>query len=263
MIRPDHQKLQNLLQPARSIAILLPKNPSYDSVAAALALKISLDASGKSATVSCPDPLTVEFHRLVGASSITSNFGSRNLVISFPDQTESVDKVSYNLDDHGILQLIVTPKPGSAGLDHRRLKFVSGGAQADLVILVGVADLSDLGQIYIDSKDLLAQVPQFQVSGSEEVTHLLTSLSLPVSADAASNLFTGLQKITRNFQAESVTADTFEAAAILMRHGAHHIDVASPSDFPEGSIPTPPPNADQPPTRDWYAPKVYKGTTVS
>ena len=132
----DTNQFKGLLDSAHSVAILLPKNPSYDSVAAALSLKLSLDQFGKPASVSCSDPITVEFHRLVGADTITSNFGSRNLIITFPGQTEIVDKISYHLDDRGELNLVVTPKPNTPGIDHRKLNFISGGAQADLIILL-------------------------------------------------------------------------------------------------------------------------------
>ncbi len=252
----DTNQFKDLLDSAHSVAILLPKNPGLDVVAAALSLKLSLDQFGKPASVACADPITVEFHRLVGADTVTSNFGSRNLVITFPGQTEIVDKVSYHLDDRGELNLVITPKPNTPGLDHRKLNFISGGAQSDLVILVGVKDLSDLGQIYIDAKDMLVQTKQFFLSGSEEVAQLLEALKLPISNDSASNLLAGLEKSTANFTANA-TAATFEVAAILMRHGARRHDVFTPPiDVPTSDAPVDP-------SPDWYTPKVFSGTTVS
>ena len=242
----DTNQFKGLLDSAHSVAILLPKNPSYDAVAAALSLKLSLDQFGKPASVACADPMTVEFHRLVGADTVISNLGSRNLVITFPGQTEIVDKVSYHLDDRGELNLVITPKPNTPGIDHRKLNFISGGAQADLVILVSGAEVPEV----------FAQTKQFFISGSEETARLLETLKLPVSADAASNLLAGLEKSTANFTANA-TADTFEIAAILMRHGARRHDVYTP--------PSTAPTSDAPidPSPDWYTPKVFSGTTVS
>lgn len=264
MAQSDFSDLKGQLDSARQVAILLPKNPSSDSVAASLALKLCLEPSGKSVSVACPDPITVEFHRLVGADAIINNFGSRNLVITFPDQTEAVDKVSYNVENN-VLQLVITPKANTPGLDYRRLKFVSGGAQADLIILMGVGDLTNLGQIYLDAKDSLAQTKQYSISDapySQTVARLINSLALPLSADAANNLFMGLQSATDNFQSSSVTADTFETAAFLMRKGAAHQQTATVSDFPTGSIPTTTPPITQP-EPDWYEPKIFKGTTTA
>ncbi len=152
MAKPDTSYLGTLMEPARHVSILLPQNPSFDAVAAALGLKLSLESSGKLVQVACPDPMVVEFNRLVGVDSITTTFGTRNLVISFPDQTEAVDKVSYNLEN-GELQLVITPKPEAPELDHRRLKFISGAGKTDLIVLVAVDQITDLGSIYQDAKD--------------------------------------------------------------------------------------------------------------
>ena len=244
MVPVDTNQFKGLLDSAHSVAVLLPKNPSFDAVAAALSLKLSLDQFGKPTSVACSDPMTVEFHRLVGADTVTSNFGSRNLIITFPGQTEIVDKISYHLDDRGELNLVVTPKPNTPGIDHRKLNFISGGAQADLIVLVAEAEVPEV----------FAQTKQFSLSGSEEVAKLLETLKLPISNDAASNLLAGLEKSTSNFTA-NVPADTFEVAAALMRHGARRHDVF---------IPTPPtPDAPIDPSPDWYTPKVFSGTTVS
>ncbi len=253
MAKPNFDDLKNQLESATTVVVLLPQNPKIDAVAAALSLKLSLEQIHKTVQVSCPDPMTVEFHRLVGVDTISTNIGSRNLIITFPGQTEAVDKVSYNIEN-GVLQLVITPKSGTAGLDHRKLQFVSGSPQTDLVILVNGAQIPEV----------FAQTKQFSLAGSEEVTHLLETLKIPFSADPASNLLLGLEKSTANFTV-NVTADTFEAATVLMRHGAKRADVAAPSSFPAGSIPvtqTPPDDQVIPtPTDDWYEPKIYRGTT--
>ncbi len=243
----DTNQFKSLLDSAHSVAILLPKNPELDAVAAALSLKLSLDQFGKPALVTCPDSMTVEFHRLVGADTVISNFGSRNLVITFPGQTEIVDKVSYHIDDRGELNLVVTPKPNTPGIDHRKLNFISGGAQADLIIPVGGAEIPEV----------FAQSKQFSLSTSQETARLLETLKLPISNDAASNLLAGIEKSTSNFTT-NVTADTFEIAAALMRHGARRHDVYTPPASDQQPM-----TNDQPPQPDWYTPKVFSGTTVS
>lgn len=225
----------------QSIAILLPTNPSYDAVAAALALKLSLEQINPTVMVSCPDPMTVEFHRLVGADTVTGSFGSRNLVITFPGQTEIVDKVSYNVDDKGELNLVITPKEGAPSLDYKKLKFISGTPDCDLIILVSTAQIPTGYPV---------TVKQLALSGSQEVASFLQSLKLPISPDAASNLLAGLEKATVNFT-QNTTEETFAAAASLMRYGARRHDVYTP----EAQNPDPAP--------DWYTPKVYHGTSIS
>jgi hypothetical protein len=310
MAKPDTSYLGTLLEPARHVSILLPQKPSFDAVASALGLKLVLELSGRTVQAVCSDPMLVEFNRLVGVDSVSTAFGTRNLVISFPQQTQYVDKVSYNLEKDE-LQLVITPKPDAPELDYKRLKFISGISKTDLIILTAVQKLADLGSVYDDAKNhfqtttlvsfslqptsenyTLHQFHDSQSSSlSELTTSVIDSLGMNMSADAASNLLAGMEKATQNFQSNSVTSDTFAAAAILMQHGAKRQFELSPADFPPGAIPVPPPRPPSPPPPpqpsyelgygtdgtspvvsetkkpdekkttppDWYEPKIYKG----
>lgn len=256
------QNLKSLLDSAHSVALLLPPTPSFDAVAAALGLKLSLEQAGKTVTLASLEPLTVEFNRLVGVNTITQSFGKRDLVISFPGQTELVDKVSYNVDQ-GELQLVVTPKAGTAGLDPSRLKFVAGGPQIDSAIFIN-SSIND----WNEARDQLQSARQYSLSDnnlSQAVTMIITLMQLPLSPDAASNLLAGLDKASNMYQAAN--ADTFESAAILMRHGGHRQDVYTPAEVVPGVVPQPAAAAPAPaapvPQEDWYEPKVYRGTSTS
>jgi len=259
MAAPDTQLFKSLLSSSQNISILLPGSPDYDTVASALSLKISLAAFGKNVTVACPDPMIVEFNRLVGVDAVVNSFGGRNLIISFPGQTENVDKVSYNLE-HGELQLVISPKTSAPDLDPRRLKFVSSGAGFDLLILIGVNKLDDLGVFYTTAKDALStskivsltrslpaqnyttnQLFDPQASSLSEITtFLLESIGLPVNTDSASNLLSGLESATDHFRSDFVQVSTFEAATVLMRRGARRHDIFSPENLPPGAIPSSP-----------------------
>ena len=290
MATPDATQLRSLLQSSQSIAMLLPKNPKLDAVASALALRLVFTEIGKSVNVSCPEAMTVQFNQLVGVDTVSTQFGGRNLIISFPDQTESVDKVSYHIES-GELRLVVTPKTDSPPIDHSRLKFSPAG-HAETVVLVAVDRFTDLDHIYHDNKDLFHKHTQLIYLGlnppsesftphqlidpsaaslSEITLSTLETLNLPLPADAATNLLLGLQEATQNFLDQRVTHQTFETAAKLMRVGARRHHAVSPSDFPAGSSPegvgtseavqefkdTPSPGSTAP--SDWYAPKIYRG----
>ncbi len=251
--------LKSLLDSAHSVALLLPQNPSFDVVAASLGLKLSLEQAGKVVTLASVEPLTVEFNRLVGVNTVTQTFGKRDLVISFPGQTDLVDKVSYNVD-HGELQLVVTPKAGTPGLDPSKLRFIAGGPQVDSVIFVN-SSIND----WSEARDLLQNAKQYTLSSnnvSQSVTMAITLMQLPLGQDAASNLLAGLDQASNMYQIAD--ADTFESAAILMRHGGHRQDVYVPTEEVPGTIPTAPVAPVAPaPQEDWYEPKVYRGTSTS
>lgn len=300
MTNLDISHIKPLLESAKSVSILLTKNPSYDAVAAGLACKLALDNAGKITQIACETPMTVEFNRLIGVDTIDTTVGSRNLVISFHDQTEFVDKVSYNIDE-GELRLLITPKSTAPDLDHRRLRFIPGRSISDLIIVIDADRLDHLGQIYVGAKDAITKAKIISInhrpptdgytthqvydpqssSLSEIMAKCIQSLNLNLHADVATNLLAGLQNHTQNFQSQSVSPETFEVAALLLKRGASRHNPLSASDFPAGSIPKQPLQPTQPtnsptpsantgygtdssdPTidtpADWYEPKIYRG----
>ncbi len=293
MSKPDTTKLKQLLQDAKHVMVFLPENPHFDAVSSALSLKLALISIGKNVTVLCPQEITVEFNRLVGVDTVASTFGTRHLVISFPGQTEHVDKISYNVEN-GELQLVVTPKATAPDLDYTKLKFIAHSNKSDLAILVGVHQLLDLGNFYHSARDFFTStklvsytvdIPQENytdhqiydpnASSLSEITlNVIESLELRVDIDIATNLLHGLEKATDGFTNPDVTHATFETAAKLMRRGARRGKAINPDSFPAGSIPqavedTPvkeesvtvdPATSDASP--DWFQPKVYSGNMI-
>jgi len=258
----DLASLRTSVESARSVAVLLPRNPSTDTVASGLAIKLGLEGLGKSVSVVCADSMTVSFNRLVGVNTITNTLGGKNLIITFPGQTEAVDKISYSVEG-GELQLVVVPKANSGGIDFRKLNFVTGGGQAELVFLVGVNDLTELGQLYLDSRDFLhstklvyinSQVDPESSCVSETVTQIFSALNTNLTTDAVSNLLLGLEQGTDNYKNPKVSAVTFEMAAYLMKNGAKKQDVYVPREVVPGTVPTVPYTQPQP---DWLEPKIY------
>ncbi len=280
----DTSLIQPVLASSTSFTILIPKNPLYDHVASGLALKLSLETAGKRVTVACPDPMTVEFNRLVGVESISTSLGGRNLLITFGSQTEVVDKISYHVEN-GDLRLVITPKEGAPNVDHSQLQFVPGTSKPEVLILIGAQDLEGFGHIYANSKEhfqaanviSLSHTPptnqfahyHFSDAGvsslCELTTHFLDTLTLAVSDDAASNLLSGIEIATQDFKSPNVTAGTFEAAASLLKKGARRHRPISSADFPAGSIPqvdSTPGTAERvqevkAPPADWSGPKIY------
>ena len=126
----------SLVDQTQSVLILLPNHPNFDQVAAALAIYLSLRNS-KSAVVSCPEPMRVEFNRLVGVDKITSEVGNKNLMIRFVNYpAENIERVSAD-EDQGEFVLTVTPKTGLVSPATEQIKMNFSGVSAGLVILIG------------------------------------------------------------------------------------------------------------------------------
>lgn len=249
------QKILKTLQKSKSVFILLPQNPNLDSTAAALALYLSFKEFGKNVIIGCPSEIKVELSRLVGIDKVTDKVGNRNLVISFAYQEDSIEKVSYNVEDQKF-NLVIQPRSGFPPLNYDNIKFSYQGLEAELIFTVGVQKLENLGDIYEKEKQAFSQativnldrspvnakfgkiniIDPKSVSLSNLVYQLIKDLELPFNADAASNILKGIEAQTQNLQSPLITAETFEIIAELMRSGARRsqLPFSSVQDQPPG-----------------------------
>jgi len=229
--------IQKPLSTAQSIFIFLPQNPSFDQVAASLSLFLSLKKTNKTVSLSCPSQMKVEYSDLFGIDKIKTEPSGRNLVVSFDYLEDSIEKVSYNIEDNKF-NLVVQPKVGFPPLSPDRVAYNYTGGDADLIFTIGVRDLNDLGDLFRKSEsifdkqkiidiDLTSKSKRFAQtevilsasSFSEIVARLISQLSLPIVEDIATNLLLGIERATGNFSSPRVSAATFETAAFCLRAG--------------------------------------------
>lgn len=288
--------VQQALATAQTVLVVAPQKPNLDKIAAALALFLSLKKAGKSVVVACPDEMTVEFSPLVGVDKVTSQLGGKNLTISFDYVEDSIEKVSYNIENNKF-NLLIQPKAGFPPLSADKVSYsYSGGA--DLIFIIGAQKLEDLGNLYAQESKLYEQKSTVNIdvdakntqfgginltdptvsSCSEITTGLIATLKLPVDQDIASNLLLGIEEMTKRFSSPETTAATLEAAAFCLRSGGRRAGVP-PQAKPVKEIPLKPPLSPMPseisakkppekpkeekekPSPDWLEPKIFKGGT--
>jgi len=68
--------LQSVISSSKDTLVLLPTNPNFDQVAAALALYLAFANTSK-IEIACPSPMVVEFNRLVGVDRIKTNIDNK------------------------------------------------------------------------------------------------------------------------------------------------------------------------------------------
>lgn len=287
--------VQQTLATAQTVLVVAPKKPNLDKVAAALALFLSLKKAGKSVIVACPDEMTVEFSLLVGVDKITQQLGGKNLIISFDYIEDSIEKVSYNIENNKF-NLLIQPKVGFPPLSAEKVNYsYSGGA--DLIFVIGAQSLEDLGNLYTQESKLYSQKSVVNIdvdpkntqfgginltdstasSCSEITTGLISTLKLPVDQDIATNLLLGIEKTTGGFTSPKTTAATFEAVAFCLRSGGRRVGVAPrakqvkkapplkpplspmPSGVSAKKTPLEPEQGKKKPSPDWLEPKIFKG----
>src|SRR3989338_802334 len=194
---------------AKSIAILLPPDPDSQIVSAGLGLYLSLVGSGKQVQIGCASQIRVENAELFGVDQIKNSIGNQNLVISFDFKEENLKKVDYDVDENGKFMLLIQPQPGSPAPDTSTINYSYSGASADLVFVLGVNSLEELGKLYADEKAFLDKAKivslnqtskpsniaslalhtQATTCLSETVGFLLKSWQINPTADAASSRF--------------------------------------------------------------------------
>lgn len=291
-------QFKNLLDQNPAVVIYLAQNPDFDQVAAGLGLKLTLEKQGKSVSILSSALMLVEFSQLVGIDTVgQKNESGRNLVISLDYPLDQIEKVSYN-DENGKLNLVVEPKAGAPKVEKNQARFAYEGQDNNLQIILGASDLSQLGDLAakVNSQNLVSIIRagtrslpgSLEVldptasSYSEMIVGLLSGLNFAVDEDIASNLFLGLKQATGNFNQETVTAETFEAAAACFRWGAKQSfsfnlsQKVSPSegksvplrprqvnpDQTEKQNKTPPQETTPTPSPDWLEPKIYKSSKI-
>lgn len=281
--------IKNLLISAKSVVIILPPDPGKDLVAAGVSLHLSLKESGKVSQIGCGTEVHVN-DSIEGVSDISDTIGSRNLIISFDYQEEDLDRVDYDVRDDGKFYLSVKPKTGSPVPDIGNVKYSYSGASADLVIVLGVKSLEELGKIYADEKNYLDNADIISLNNSlhpssftghlyhqglrslsELVSQFIEENDLKTNSILAQNLLDQIYESSNGLADSRLTADTFTTIAFLMRSGAklpqNQIKTTPLSEPPffeiknqeteEDQIPLPE-ESDAPIPSDWNKPKIFR-----
>jgi len=233
--------LKELLINAETILIILAANSNYDQTASASSLYLAIKSLDKD--VSLLSPKENKFSNIAGIDQIKTKLGNQNLVVSFDYDEIAVDKVSYHIGEESKkFYLTVKPQKGHKPLDSSSVNFSYTGAEADLVILVGIHDLESLDQLYLGYEALyqdatVVTIHKFEpeeigsikldVSNSlcisEAMVEILASLELNLNPEIATNLLSAIEKVTNSFSSLSTTAETFETVAKLMKAGARRV----------------------------------------
>lgn len=246
MFHTPFDKINELVASAKAIAIVVPRNPTFDSMAAALALSLSLEKTGKKALVFCETPVTVDLGNLVGVNMVKqpqAKGGSNNgLIISLPYEQGAIEKISYDIVGDRI-NLTVVPGPAGLTFSTEDITYETPRESYDLIITVGVPQEPELAFDEQKSLPLLnidymiqntgygtvAFIDESYGSYAEMATKLLSELKLSFDLDIAQNLMSGLIDATSNFQKRETSAFAFEAASLLMQKGAQRVTRAEPA----------------------------------
>lgn len=256
--------LENLTR-AENIVVIVSQESGFDGLAGGLALYLSISKLGKNVAITAQAPTVDHAQRIYGVDQIGKLAGGKNSVIVIRDAVQTVDKVSYFLDQDQ-LKVIIHPLPGSKGINREQISLEYSTAQPNLIFAIGFRDGESLGReithehkitpetwIVSIAKDQSNQkFAQFdyinpEASGIGEVTaKLIQDLALPIDEDVSYNLYAAIADSTGNFAPTKTMAQTFEIASWLIKFGASRASLAQtePKPLPQ------PPQSYGPPTSD-------------
>jgi len=278
-------KIISVINENRSGAILIPENHSINDVAAATSLYLALLKLNKNISLVSAKPTA---YNLTGADKFQQLLVSKGnqLVVSFPYQEGSIDKVDYNIKN-GNFNLVIIPQEGFEKINPQKVKFSYAGGQLDFIIVINSVNLNQLGSIYSENKSqfqgkqiinidrhltnsqfgTINYIDKSISSTSELILKIIQALNLEIDKDIATNLYTGIVAATNNFNSYSVNATTFEKVALLLKKGAVKkmagtrkiIRDFSPKEVrPIIQVERRPTTQEQKPPQDWLKPKIFK-----
>jgi hypothetical protein len=246
---------------ANSVYVLLGTRQTADTVGSSLALAQGIKSLGKTVFIASPKPISGAYAQFDGASQVAQEIGNRNLIITLAlNNTDDIDKISYNVnEEEKTFNLVVQPRSDAQPIGSDNVKFSYSGAQADVVIMVGVASTQELGFFYEQEKKLfeaattIALSPAFSQkfaththelnqgeSIAEAAKNILEQLQVSFNAVMATNLLAGIDEVTNKLQNPSTTPEMFEAVGSLIRSGGKRMfDMPSLNQKPVAQNPTP------------------------
>jgi nanoRNase/pAp phosphatase (c-di-AMP/oligoRNAs hydrolase) len=242
----DQASLQKTFQTAQSYLIILRSDPSFDQAASALALTLLLQNAKKQTHLACEKKLPDTFNILHGFELVNENVGNHSLDISFDYNENMVENVSYNIDqENKKFHLIVKPRRGFRSLDPTTVEYSQVGIDADVIFLIGVSSFDQIHHFYLQDESAFTQAHTIALN-RQETTFAKTNINttsytsicewlitliglwqLTLTSEVATNILAGIEFSTDSFRHLSVTADTFQIVAELMRAGAKRLQLTA------------------------------------
>jgi len=238
-------ELTTLIDQSKSFLVILGQNSTFDQWVAATSWYLSLAAQSKLVQLVTPvlpaekSSSIAELRLLNGFDTCRTDLNNQNATISFNYSQESVDSVSYVLDEASQkFTLTIKPKSGFSPLNVATIQTGYSGSDAEVIFLVGVHNLEALGKLFEANQDVFHKArivtihsfkPEIAAIAlttdnftclAEATTQAIIDVGLPISPEVASNLLFGIESQTEWLSSLRTTAKTFELAALLLQAGA-------------------------------------------
>ena len=241
--------IKNLLSTAKTALIAVPQL-TIDSIAAALALAISLKKSNIETKVFCPTKPDANYSKLSGLDLLIDTYNQNDLIITLDYPLTQIEKVNYN-QDNGKLNLIVQTKDGAPKVAENQIAITSQSASSDINFILGEETLLGAAVNMVNSGNWIQVSPNGNIRPwakasvvdqdapfCEIFSFLIPMIGLNFNLDSAKNLLIGLRVATQSFSV-NVSPETFEAGAICLK-ATQSTDITPPVQVAQPTQPTQP-----------------------
>jgi hypothetical protein len=236
-------EIKALVEGSQSFAVVVGKEATFDHWVVATSLMKVLQSLEKTVVLASPivPNLTKrpELQPLLGLEAVVDHLGKQNLIVSFDYTPDSVEAVSYAIDEQSQRFLLtIKPKPGAQPLAGDSLKTSYAGSAVEVIFLIGVHSFDQLGGVYLNNQGVFASavkvslhqfVPELaqisfttqqQTCMAEFLPEILTEMGAQLTPEAASNLLYGIEQQTNWLSSLRTTAETFAVVSALLKAGA-------------------------------------------
>src|SRR5258708_915718 len=227
-----------------SSILIISSGASGDSVAAALGLRSFLKKLEKDVVLLSEQQVSEKFNFLPEVNEIKDRIDlTKSFVIDISTKKSAVEELSYKKDAE---KLSIYLKPSKGEFSAPDVSFRSSMFPYDLVILIGVPSLEQLGELYSNHAELFFDVPlinmDFRASNENYGQYNLVTLSATscseivldliskfesslIDENIATQLLTGIISETNSFQHVRTTPQIFLKASQLVSLGAKQQEI--------------------------------------
>ena len=241
----EQKDIVRLVGGSARILVVTKENPGFDEVATALAWYLALQSQKKQridVVAVIPAGIANRFKFLPGFDTLKTNVQAvDSFFINIDVSKTKVKELSYNVQG-STLAIRLTPQGGN--FSSKDVSFSQSTFAYDLVIVLGVPELSALGPMFDTGRELFFNTPIINIDrfasnvrfGQINAVYLtatsLAELSYPLlkdhlNKDIATCLLTGLIAATNSFQTPQVTPTTLQLASELIVAGASREEIVT------------------------------------
>lgn len=161
----QEQKLYDILENSKNIAICVTSVGDLDKISSALLLSKIFRAQGKSSAILFPvrpSKKVIDFLEKYDCNYQT-NIDPVRYVIRIDYSKTPIEKVSYDTDEeHGKINFFITPKGKEFDFDN--VEYDKVGIEFDMTILIGAKSSQEMGHIYNDNTSLFRKSKLITIS---------------------------------------------------------------------------------------------------